>query len=136
LAKLHALVRELVQRDALVALGAFSFLAFLATAVLVPIALTRLPADYFTRDPGSKHRNPVILALKNVVGVLVVALGVALLFLPGQGLLTVLLGLGLLDFPGKRRVQLAVLTRPTVLKTVNSLRRRAGRAPLEIPHRG
>jgi len=134
-AKLSALVHALVHRDVLMALGAFSLFAFLATAVLVPIALARLPADYFLRAPSSKRRNPVILALKNLVGVLVVALGIALLFLPGQGLLTVLLGLGLLDFPGKRRVQLGVITRPTVLKTVNSLRQRAGRAPLQIPHR-
>jgi uncharacterized BrkB/YihY/UPF0761 family membrane protein len=132
-ATLQAIVRELVKPDVLIGLGVFSVFAFLVTALLVPIALARMPADYFTRDEHEKHKNPVLLVLRNLLGVMLILLGIAMLVLPGQGVLTVLLGLGLVDFPGKRRVQLRVISTPSVLKTVNALRRRFEREPLEIP---
>ena len=133
MAALHAIVRDLVEPGALVALGVFSLVAFLATAVLVPLAIARMPADYLVRPVAVRHAQPLLVALKNFAGVVLVLLGIAMLVLPGQGLLTLLLGLGLVDFPGRRRIELAVMTRPAVLKAINALRRRAGRPPLEIP---
>jgi hypothetical protein len=133
MARLHAIVHDLTKPDVLIALGVFSVFAFLATMVLVPLVLARMPADYFVRTSAPRQGNALLVLLKNFAGVLIVLLGVAMLVLPGQGILTVLLGLGLIDFPGRRRVELKVMSRPPVLKTVNALRRRAGRAPLEIP---
>jgi len=134
-ARLHAIVHDLLEPDVLIGLGVFSIFAFLATALLVPIALARMPADYFTRATRTKHQNPLVAVLKNGLGVLVVLLGIAMLVLPGQGLITVLLGMGLVDFPGRRRLELWAISRPSVLKTVNLLRERVGRQRLEIPHR-
>ena len=51
---------------------------------------------------------------------------------PGQGLLTILLGVMLLDFPGKRRLELKIVSRPSVLKTVNSLRSKFGKPKLVL----
>ena len=130
---LHAIVHDLVTPDVLIALGVFSACALLATMVLIPFVVARIPADYFVRTSTPRQGNAVLVVLKNFAGVLIVLLGVAMLVLPGQGILTVLLGLGLVDFPGRRRVELKVMSRPSVLKAVNALRRRAGRAPLEIP---
>jgi hypothetical protein len=45
-----------------------------------------------------------------------------------------LVGLMVLDFKGKRALERRVVARPGVLRFVNGLRARAGRAPLEIPH--
>lgn len=133
MAALHAIVRDLVEPGVLVALGVFSLVAFLATAVLVPLAIARMPADYLSRPVAVRRRHPLLVALKNVAGVVLVLLGIAMLVLPGQGILTLLLGLGLVDFPWRRRLELTVMTRPAVLKAINALRRRAGRPPLEIP---
>jgi hypothetical protein len=111
-------------------------IAFLATALVTPFILTRLPTDYLVREAPIRRRHPVLVVLKNALGVLVILLGILLVLLPGQGVLTIILGLGLVDFPGRRRLEQRVLSRPSVLKTVNALRRRASRPPLELPSQG
>jgi hypothetical protein len=129
---LHAVIHDLLKPPVFIALGIFSIVAVVATAVIVPIVIARMPADYFVRSSDERRGNPVLVVLKNIAGVLLVLLGVAMLVLPGQGILTLVLGLGLVDFPGRRRFELKVMSRPSVLKAVNALRRRAGREPLQV----
>jgi hypothetical protein len=116
-------------------LGVLSVLAFAVTAVLVPLALVRMPKDFFMREGPARHLPLPLRVLKNVLGVVLVLIGIAMLVLPGQGLITIALGLGLVDFPGRRRFELAVVGRPAVLKSINALRRKLGREPLELPRR-
>jgi hypothetical protein len=130
---LHAIVRDLSKPDVLIGLGVFSIVAIVATMIVVPIVIARMPADYLVKPSEKGRGNVVLVVLKNIAGVVLVLLGIAMLVLPGQGILTLLLGLGLVDFPGRRRLELKVMTRPSVLKAINALRRRAGRTPLEIP---
>ena len=84
-------------------------------------------------------RHPVIrwtgLILKNIIGVLLVLAGIAMLFLPGQGLLTVIIGIMMLNFPGKRALELRLIRLPGVLRAVNALRARAKHPPLQLPPR-
>ena len=104
--------------------------------------LVRLPPDYFC-NLSARHfwidRHPVIrrtgLIAKNLLGVVLVALGVVLSLpgVPGPGLLTILLGVMLLDFPGKRRLERWLIGLPTNLRTINRLRRRFGKPPLTPP---
>ena len=63
-----------------------------------------------------------------------VALGVALSLpgVPGQGLLTVLLGIMLLDFPGRERLEQKLLSKPSIVNTINRLRGRFGKPPLQL----
>ena len=56
-----------------------------------------------------------------------------MLVAPGQGLLTLAAALVLLDFPGKYRLERRLVTQKPVWKSINWLRRRAGREPLERP---
>jgi hypothetical protein len=107
--------------------------------VVVGYVLSRLPADYFV-NPGSRRpldRHPVLHVLfitgKNLLGYCLIGLGVVLSLpgVPGQGLLTVLMGVMLIDFPGKHRAERWLLTRPVVLRNINKLRARVGRAPLQ-----
>jgi hypothetical protein len=74
--------------------------------------------------------------MKNVLGILLVALGGLFLVTPGQGLLTVLAGLVLINFPGKRALELWIIRFPLVLRAVNWLRGKRGREPLQVPERG
>ncbi len=71
--------------------------------------------------------------MKNMLAVVLVVLGVAMLVLPGQGILAILLGVMLGDFPGKLRLQQWILARPNVMKTLNWLRRKFKKPPLEKP---
>lgn len=121
------------------ALGLFSVLSFVLTLLFVPLLLIGLPADHFLRDgrrrptAGNRLIHALLVLARNAAGVLLLALGVVLLVLPGQGLLTMLLGLLLMDFPGKRSVELRLLRQPRLLRSLNRLRQRFGRPPLQLP---
>jgi hypothetical protein len=121
-------------------LVAFSAATFVISIIAVPWLLVRIPPRYFmTAKQGHPwgDQHPIVhvtlLILKNLLGIALVGLGIAMLVLPGQGVLTVLAGLVLLDFPGKHRVLLWTVSRPAVLKSINWLRNRANREPLVIP---
>lgn len=108
----------------------FSVAAVLASIVLVPRFLAGLPKDYLSASRVPVHPPMLLRCLRNLLGVVLVLLGLAMLVLPGQGLLTVLVGVLLLDFPGKHRLVLRLLGRPRVLKLVNKLRAHRGSPPL------
>jgi hypothetical protein len=108
---------------------------------LAAIIVVRWPPDQFkgpTAPPFWESRHPVVrifgLAAKNLLGYLVVLLGIVLALpgVPGQGLLLMLIGVSLLNFPGKRGLERALIRRATVQRAVNSLRRRFRRPALEI----
>jgi hypothetical protein len=58
-------------------------------------------------------------------------MGLAMLVLPGQGILTILIGVMLLDFPGKRRWELWLIRRRGVRHSIDWIRQRAARPPLD-----
>ena len=120
----------------------FSALTFVMSIVAVPWMLVRIPPRYFmtTHHPHPwADRHPVVrfilVAAKNLFGIVLLAIGLALLVLPGQGILTLLAGLVFVDLPGKHKILLRTISQPTVLKSVNWIRERAGREPLEVPEK-
>jgi hypothetical protein len=118
-----------------------SLLALLATIIAVPWVVTRLPRDYFCREERVVWRmnsyEPVFVrivgALKNILGLLLVVLGLIMLVTPGQGILMLLIGLLLMNFPGKYRLERWLVMRPGVLRGLNWLREQRGHPPFEIP---
>lgn len=125
-----------------VLIGAGIFVAsFLVNLGIVSLILVKLPADHFSKKRKTKFwsgKRPALHAAKvigkNIAGILLVALGVVLSLpgVPGQGLLTVLLGIMLLDFPGRDRLEQKLLSRPSIVNTINSLRGRFGKKPLVL----
>jgi len=123
-------------------LGAAIFIvSFFANLGIVSWILVKLPADHFSKSRKTKfwsgprpwlHAAKVIG--KNIGGVLLVALGVVLSLpgVPGQGLLTILLGIMLLDFPGRHRLEQKLLSKPSIVNSINKLRGRFGKKPLEL----
>lgn len=103
---------------------------FLATLAGIPLFLVRIPDDYFVRR--RKHSRAVSV-LRTIVGILLVALGIAMLVLPGQGLLTVLVGLTLMDLPFKKRLIRKLLSNEKISRSLTKLRRKHGRGPLKLP---
>ncbi len=119
-----------------------SLVMLVGTAVAVPFLVVRIPTGYFSgrhRPPRQPRKRSVWWLLgmvgKNLLGVILVVAGVAMLVLPGQGLLTILLALVLLDFPGKFPLQRWVVRRTGVLASINWIRRRAGYPALEVPEK-
>jgi len=126
--------------DVLLAAVVFAVLSVGGLAV-TGLVLVRLPADYFCETSArgfwvDRHAliRATALILKNLAGVLMVALGIVLSLpgVPGPGLLTILLGLMLLDFPGKRGLERWLVSRPPVFGLINGLRRRCSRPPLHL----
>ena len=125
-----------------VLIGAAIFLvSFFANLGIVSFILVKLPADHFSKSRKTKFwsgKRPWLHAVKvigkNIAGILLVALGVVLSLpgVPGQGLLTVLLGIMLLDFPGRDRLEQKLLSRPSIVNSINKLRGRFGKKPLEL----
>ena len=121
--------------------SAGSLLAVLLALVGVPWVIARLPPDYFSRAQRRTWREvdgePVFAVLlgllKNVIGAVLVLLGLVMLVTPGQGLLTLLAGLLLMNFPGKYRLERWLVMRPGMLRVLNWLRRRQGQAPFDAP---
>ncbi len=79
------------------ALGGLSAVMLVGALVLLPWVLARLPANWFEQAPPPFRERlkaqPLRAGLRLLLGSALVALGVALLVLPGQGLLTPLAGL-------------------------------------------
>ncbi len=125
-----------------IAIGAGVFLAsLLGSAIGAAVVLCRLPVDHLRRETatafeGRPRWQRVLLKIaKNMIGLFVVVLGVALSLpgVPGQGLLTILVGVMLLDLPGKQRFERRLMTKPSVFTAINAIRARFGRAPLLPP---
>ena len=122
-----------------VALG--SAIMLIASMVLIPLLLVRLPAEYFQGEPrraGRQRSRPVRICLalaRNTLGIVLLVAGVLMLFLPGQGLLTIAAALIVLDFPGKRSVEYWIATRPAVFDAANRIRRWRGYPPFAPPRR-
>ncbi len=128
-------------KEILLLLGAFSAITFAGSLILIPILCVRMGEDYFMPqrdlDETLAGRHPTIrwtgLILKNLIGVILVVAGLAMLFLPGQGVLTVVIGIMMLNFPGKRRLELRLIRLPGILRAINYLRARAKHPPLQLP---
>ncbi len=111
-----------------------SALVFVVSLLVIPVIVVYLPDDYFVRPrrPFAKRGLWALpgLIVKNMIGTLLLTAGIIMIFTPGQGLLSIVVGFALLDFPGKRSLERRLIGRPVILKTVNALRRKAGRNPL------
>lgn len=127
--------------EAIAILVAVSIATFVGSLFAVPWILVRLPSDYFlfeSREPAIlKDTHPLLRAtlivLKNLLGGVFLAGGIAMLVLPGQGILTILLGVSLIDFPGKYALQRKLVRQDAVHRSINWIRRRRGRDPIVVP---
>lgn len=118
--------------------GVGLFIASAALSVLiVAIVVVKMPANYFSshyqqdflpNTPWLARWGAVII--KNLIGLVLVLAGIAMLIGPGQGILTILIGLIMLDIPGKRPLEARIIQRPAVLSAVNNLRARYNKPPL------
>jgi hypothetical protein len=137
---LEVIFGSITWRSAL--LGVLIFLVtFAISLAIVSLIMVKIPADYFKEDRPRDlwaNQHPAVrilgVVLKNILGVLLVVLGIIMSVpgVPGQGFLTILLGIMLLDFPGKRRLEHKIVSRPQVLNTINKLRHRFGKPSLEL----
>ena len=114
---------------------------FVVATGIVSFVIVKLPARYFHPDYDRevlKNKPAAVrwagIIGKNLAGVILILLGIVMSLpgIPGPGLVTILFGLMLLDFPGKRNLERKLVSRPSVLKTINNLRRKYDKPPLVL----
>lgn len=137
---LAELVQFITWRSALIGVLIF-VVTFTFNLAIVSFILVKLPADHFKKGHHVEFWSgprPALNAAKvigkNILGILLVAIGIVLSLpgVPGQGLLTVLLGVMLLDFPGKTSLERKLLSRQEITRTINRLRAKFDKPPLEL----
>jgi hypothetical protein len=126
-------------QEVFVWIGLISFLTFLFGLLLMPFVIMRLPEDYFLSPQNGDQTSTVLrdsstlfLVFKNLMGGVLLCLGVVMLVLPGPGLMVALIGLSLVDIPGKRWVLGRILNISGLRSAINGLRGKRGRPPLKF----
>jgi hypothetical protein len=122
-------------------LGSISLVMFIGSLIALPYLVSWIPEDYFTNHRSAEDsflsQHPSLrlggLILKNVLGVILIVAGIAMLVLPGQGILTIVIGLMLMNFPGKRSLEKRLIRQRSIAKAINWLRAKRNRSPLRIP---
>jgi Putative transmembrane protein (PGPGW) len=120
---------------------AASVAVFVASPLVAAWLVVRLPSDYFVNPKRQKStwksQNPALVLViavgRNLLGAVLLIAGLVMLLTPGQGLLSIAVGLMLLDFPGKYRLQRWLVLRRPVWRSINWLRKRAGRDEVQKP---
>ncbi|EKE75650.1 hypothetical protein [Gallaecimonas xiamenensis] len=118
------------------AIGIVGLLMVLASMVVIPYLIVKMPANYFVREKRPRHWTALTLAwwlMRNLLALVLFLAGFLMLFLPGQGLLTILIALVVSDFPGKFALEKAVIRQSSVLKAVNWVRRRYQQPEVLVP---
>ncbi len=117
-----------------------SLLTLVATVILLPLLVARLPQDYFYREhrPPRPHKGHWLLRyglliFKNLLGAVLLVAGLAMMVLPGPGVVTILGAFALLNLPGKYRLERWLVSQPQVRAAISMMREKAGRPPLDLP---
>ena len=122
-------------------IGAVSAAIFVISLMSLPWLVAQIPEDYFlysNRAPSKwlTNTHPVfrlfLIVIKNLLGLILLAGGFLMLFIPGQGLLTIFMGIVLIDYPKKYAFERKLVTIPAVLKGLNWLRKKADKPPLNV----
>ena len=122
----------------LVWLGTLSFTIFIFSLLTIKWLVALIPSDYFIQKNNSEFRSnyPIFwlasIIIKNLIGYTLIIGGILMLVLPGQGLFTIFIGLMLSNYPGKFYIERKFIAIPSVLKTINWLRKKSNTPPIRI----
>ena len=119
-------------------LGSISFLVFIFSLISIKWLVALIPSDYFIEDKRNKYQSSypltwlISIIIKNIIGYILIIGGILMLVLPGQGLFTIIIGLMLSNYPGKYFIERKFIALPSVLKTINWLRKKSNKPPLKV----
>ena len=119
-------------------LATISLFVFIFSLVSIKWLVALIPTDYFIKKKKLKSKKSysfiwlISIIVKNLIGYTLILGGLLMLVLPGQGLFTILMGLILSNYPGKYNIEKRFITIPSILKTVNWLRKKSEKPPLQI----
>ena len=118
--------------------GSISLFVFLFSLLSIKWLVSLIPEDYFINKKDSKIKTNniliwyIVLVFKNLIGYSLILGGIMMLVLPGQGLFTIIIGLMMSNYPGKYSIEKKFIAIPTILKSINWLRRKSNKPPIRI----
>ena len=119
-------------------LSLLSFFIFIFSLVSIKWLVALIPIDYFVYKKNSKFKTKypftwlISMIIKNIIGYLLIVGGIFMLVLPGQGLFTIFIGLMMSNYPGKYYIEKKIIAIPSILKTINWLRKQSNKEPIII----
>ena len=119
-------------------LATISLFVFIFSLISIKWLVALIPTNYFIKKNMVKSKKSysfiwlISIIVKNLIGYTLILGGLLMLVLPGQGLFTILMGLVLSNYPGKYNIERKFISIPSVLRTVNWLRKKSNKPPLEI----
>jgi len=122
-------------------IGAVSVVVFVVSLLSLPWLVARIPEDYFLhRKPKQFHWSlqfhfliHILFKLgKNLLSLILLAGGLLMLFIPGQGILTIVMGIILLDYPNKFQIEQKIVSNRVILNGLNWLRKKGNKTPLRV----
>ena len=126
---LYHVSNELMDKTLIAISIGLSIVVLVGSLIAIPLVLARLPEDYLVKPP-EKSKSLAKTVAKNALGVTLLAIGVAMLVLPGQGILMIIVGLTLVDFPGRHKLIVRLMKPAKVQKVITAIRKRFGKPPL------
>lgn len=127
-----------VYKNLILWFGSISLFIFLFSLLSIKWLVSLIPEDYFINKKDSKIKTSnifiwyIILIFKNLIGYSLILGGIMMLVLPGQGLFTIIIGLMMSNYPGKYSIEKKFIAIPTILKSINWLRRKSNKPPIRI----
>ena len=118
--------------------GSIFLFVFIFSLISIKWLVALIPEDYFINKKDSKIKNNSLVAwyffliLRNLVGYSLILGGIVMLVLPGQGLFTIIIGLILSNYPGKYYIEKKFIAIPSILKSINWLRKKSNKPPIKI----
>ena len=133
-------MEQWISKETLVWVSTISGIGLLVFVIVTPWVIVRMPEDFFSKPQRYNwlDRKPPMVRipiriLKNVLAFALVVVGIVMFLTPASGLFPILLGVVLADVPGKMKLQRWILCRKTIRKSMNWLRRKFHRKPVQIP---
>ena len=127
-----------VYKNLILWFGSISLFVFLFSLLSIKWLVSLIPEDYFINKKDLKIKTSnifiwyIVLIFKNLIGYSLILGGIMMLVLPGQGLFTIIIGLMMSNYPGKYSIEKKFIAIPTVLKSINWLRRKSNKPPIRI----
>ena len=127
-----------VYKNLILWFGSISLFVFLFSLLSIKWLVSLIPEDYFINKKDLKIKTSnifiwyIVLIFKNLIGYSLILGGIMMLVLPGQGLFTIIIGLMMSNYPGKYSIEKKFIAIPTILKSINWLRRKSNKPPIRI----
>ena len=127
-----------VYKNLILWFGSISLFVFLFSLLSIKWLVSLISEDYFINKKNSKIKTSnifiwyIVLIFKNLIGYSLILGGIMMRVLPGQGLFTIIIGLMMSNYPGKYSIEKKFIAIPTILKSINWLRRKSNKPPIRI----